>query len=86
MNKISENKIKELIKELKNLSTLSDSKRKIQYWYQQRNNVVNSENISTDLIKEFLDEYNRCKKKHTKIESIETDDKAITNVERDENG
>ena len=86
MNKISENKTKELIKELKGLSSLKDSKRKAQYWYQQKNNIVNSENISTDLIKEFLDEYARVKKNNSKIESVETDDKAITEVERDENG
>lgn len=86
MNKISENKIKELIKELKSLSSLKDSKRKTQYWYQQKNNIVNSENISTDLIKEFLDEYTRVKKNNSKIESVETDDKAITKVERDEDG
>ena len=86
MNKISENKVKELIKELKKLSSLKDSKRKIQYWYQQKNNVVNSDNISTELIKEFLDEYNRIKKKTPKTESIKTDDRAITNVERDDDG
>ena len=86
MNKISENKTKELIKELKGLSSLKDSKRKAQYWYQQKNNIVNSENISTDLIKEFLDEYARVKKNNSKIESVETDDKAITEVERDEDG
>ena len=86
MNKISENKTKELIKELKGLSSLKDSKRKAQYWYQQKNNIVNSENISTDLIKEFLDEYARVKKNNSKIESVETDDKAIAEVERDEDG
>ena len=85
MNKISEKKVKELIQELKNLSSLKDSKRKTQYWYQQKNNIVNSINISTDLIKEFLDEYNRVKK-YSKVESVDTDDRAITNVERDENG
>lgn len=85
MNKISEKKVKELINELKGLSSLKDSKRKTQYWYQQKNNIVNSDNISTDLIKEFLDEYNRIKK-HLKVESVETDDRAITNVERDEDG
>ena len=85
MNKISESKIKELIKELKGLSSLKDSKRKTNYWYQQKNNVVNSENVSTDLIKEFLDEYNRVKK-YNKVESVDTDDRAITNVERNEEG
>ena len=63
MNKISENKVKELIKELKGMSSLKDGKRKISYWYNQKNNVVNSDNISTDLIKEFLDVYNQLKKK-----------------------
>lgn len=86
MNKISENKIKELIKELKGLSTLKDSKRKINYWYTQKQNIINSENLSTDLIKEFLDEYNRVKKKSNRVESVDTDDKAITNVIRDEDG
>ena len=85
MNKISGNKVQELIKELKGLSSLKDSKRKINYWYNQKQNIVNSENLSTDLIKEFLDEYNRVKKKTT-TQSVETDDKAITNVERDEEG
>ena len=50
MNKISENKVKELIKELKGLSALKDSKRKINYWYTQKQNIVNSENLSTDSI------------------------------------
>jgi len=86
MNKISENKVKELIKELKGLSALKDSKRKINYWYTQKQNIVNSENLSTDLIKEFLDEYNRVKKRSNKVESVDTDDRAITNVLRDEDG
>ena len=86
MNKISEKKVIELIKELKELSSLKDSKRKINYWYNQKQNIVNSDNISTDLIKEFLDEYNRVKKTSPRTESVETDDRAITNVERDEEG
>ena len=86
MNKISEKKAKELIEELKGLSSLKDSKRKINYWYTQKQNIVNSESINTNLIKEFLDEYNRLKKKNSKIESVETDDRAITNIERDEDG
>ena len=40
MNKISENKVKELIKELKDLSALKDSKRKINYWYTQKQNII----------------------------------------------
>ena len=86
MNKISENKVKELIKELKGLSALKDSKRKINYWYSQKQNIINSENLSTDLIKEFLDEYNRVKKGNNKVESVDTDDRAITNVVRDDDG
>ena len=92
MNKISENKIIELTKELKELSSLQESSRPITYWYQQKNNVVNSENLSSDLVKEFLDEYERVKDKNYKdnmnihSERVETDDRAVTNVERDENG
>ena len=86
MNKISEKKVKELIRELKDLNTLKDSKRKITYWYNQKQNIVNSENISTDLIKEFLDLYNKLKKRTPRTESVDTDDKAFTNIERDEDG
>ena len=86
MNKISENKVKELISELKSLSSFKDSKRKANYWYQQKSNVVNSENISTELIKEFLDIYNKVKRNCKLTNTIETDDRAITNVERDEDG
>ena len=57
MNKISEKKVIELIEELKGLSSLKDSKRKTNYWYSQKQNIVNSENISPELIKEFLEEY-----------------------------
>lgn len=86
MNKISENKVKELIKELQGISSLKDSNRKPNYWYTQKQNIVNSDNLSTDLIKEFLDEYNRVKKTTPKTETIETDDRAITNLERDDDG
>ena len=86
MNKISENKVRELIKELKELSSLKDSKRKTNYWYNQKQNIVNSETISTELIKEFLDEYNRVKKTQQKTESVETDDRAVTELVRDEDG
>ena len=86
MNKISENKVKELIKELNELTSLKDSKRKANYWYTQKQNIVNSDNISTDLIKEFLDAYSKVKRNCKSVESIDTDDRAITNVERDEDG
>jgi len=86
MNKISEKKVKELINELKKLSSLKDSKRKIQYWYNQRQNVINSENIAPELITEFLTEYSKKKRNCKKIESVETDDRAVTEVERDEEG
>ena len=86
MNKISENKVKELIKELSKLTSLKDSKRKANYWYTQKQNIVNSDNISTDLIKEFLDAYSKVKRNCKSVESIDTDDRAVTNVERDEDG
>ena len=87
MNKISEKKVKELIKELKEISSLKDSKRKIQYWYTQKQNVVNSENISPELIAEFLTEYSK-KKRNVSMskQNVETDDTAKTEVERDEDG
>lgn len=85
MNKISEKKVKELIKELKEMSSLKDGNRKKNYWYCAKQSIVNSNNVSTDLIKEFLDEYLRVKKNKV-VEEIETDDKAITLVERDEEG
>ena len=86
MNKISEKKVKELINELKNISSLKEGKRNLQYWYNAKQNIVNSENISTDLIKEFLDEYSRVKKGSNIVESVDTDDRAITNIERNEDG
>lgn len=84
MNKISENKVKELITELKKISSLKDSKRKLKYWYNQKTNIINSENIPAELIVEFLNLYNT--KKKYKVSEIETDDKAIINIERDEEG
>ena len=86
MNKISEKKVKELISELKGISSLKDSKRKIQSWYNCKKYVVDSDNLPTDLITEFLKEYNRCKHNHSRLESVDTDDRAVTNVERDEDG
>jgi len=85
MSKISEKKVIELIKELKGLSSLKDSNRKINYWYNQKQNIVNSDHLATELIKDFLDEYNRVKRKTPK-EVAETDDRAVINYERDEDG
>lgn len=87
MNKISEKKVKELINELKELSSFKNSKRKSSYWYSNKQKIVDSSDINPELITEFLKEYNRIKRTYTvKTESIETDDRAITNVERDDNG
>lgn len=84
MNKNSENRIKELIKELKDLKTFKDSKRNIRFWYNQKQSIVNA-NVSTELIKEFLDAYNNVKSVKME-ETIDTDDRAITKVERNEDG
>ena len=86
MNKISEKKVKEIINDLRTFKSLNNEKHKAQYYYQQKNNIVNSENISTDLIKEFLDIYSQVKRNVKLTEAVETDDRAITNIERDENG
>ena len=85
MNQISERKVKELIDELKGISSLKDSKRNPKYWYQQKFNILNTDHISSDLVKEFLDEYSRIKKCKA-TEEIDTDDRAVTNVERDAEG
>ena len=86
MNQISERKVKELINELKELSSLKDSKRNPKYWYQQKFNILNANHISPDLVKEFLDEYSKVKRNCKFTEEINTDDRAVTNVERDEDG
>lgn len=86
MNKISEKKVNEIIEDLRKYKSLNNKKHNAQYYYQQKNNIVNSENISTDLIKEFLDIYSQVKRNVKTTDSVETDDRAITNVERDEDG
>lgn len=86
MGKISEKRIKELIQELKNVTSLKDSNKKSpRYWYNQKQNVVSS-NVPTELIKEFLDEYNRVKKNTSPVEQVDTDDRANIEIERDEEG
>lgn len=85
MNKISESKIKEIISDLSNYKTLDNPKHKAGYYYMAYQNVVNS-NHSDELKSKFLEAYNACKKIKPKKEKVETDDRAVTNVERDENG
>ena len=84
MNKISEKKINEIIKDLNTYKTLDNEKHKAGYYYQAYQNVISS-NYSDELKAKFMDAYSQCKKRKTK-EKVETDDRAITNVERDENG
>lgn len=85
MNKISEKKIKEIIFDLNNYKTLDNPKHKAGYYYIAYQNVINS-NYSDELKSEFVEAYNACKKIKPKKENVETDDRAVTNVERDENG
>lgn len=84
MNKISEKKIKEIIKDLNEYKTLDNEKHKAGYYYQAYQNVIGS-NYSDELKAKFIEAYNQCKKHKTK-ENIETDDRAIIDVERDDNG
>lgn len=79
MNKISKKKIKEIIQDLKNFGSLNNSKHNSNYYYKARTNVLESDH-SDELKQEFLDVYNQCKSLRTEIE---TDDRAVTNTERD---
>ena len=85
MNKISEKKVKEIIEDLRKYKSLNNKKHKANYYYQARQNIIDSEH-PIELIKEFLDIYSQCKRNVTTKEEVETDDRAITNVERDDNG
>ena len=85
MNKISEKKIKEIIEDLRKYKSLNNKKHKANYYYQARQNIIDSDH-PIELIKEFLSIYSECKKVSNKTEEIETDDRAITNVERNEEG
>ena len=86
MNKISENKIKEIIEDLGKYKSLNNEKHKANYYYQARQNIIDSEH-PIELIKEFLEIYSKCKKSSISTKNeIETDDRAVTNVERDEEG
>lgn len=84
MNKISINKINEIIKDLNNYKTLDNEKHKAGYYYNAYQIVMNSD-YDDKLKAEFLNAYSQCKKRKAK-EKVETDDRAITNVERDEDG
>lgn len=84
MSNISEKKVKEIITDLKKFKSLNNKKHQASYYYQAKNNIVNSESLPTDLIKEFLDVYSSLKK--FALEKVETDDVANTEIERDENG
>lgn len=88
MHKISEKKVKEIIKDLKKYKKLDNKKHNRQYYYDAKRAVVDSETLSSELVKEFLDAYNDCRKSNKGLitESIETDDRAETGVERDDNG
>ena len=86
MNKISEKKVKEIIEDLRKYKSLNNKKHKANYYYQARQNIIDSEH-PIELIKEFLEIYSQCKRNvSTTKEEIETDDRAITEVELDENG
>ena len=85
MNKISEKKIKEIISDLNNFKTLDNKKHKAGYYYMAYQNVVNSD-YPDELKSEFIEAYNACKKIKPKKEKVETDDRAVTNVVRDEEG
>lgn len=84
MNKISEKKINEIIEDLRKYKSLNNKKHRANYYYQARQNIIDSDH-PIELIKEFLDVYSQCKKNISK-EEVDTDDKAVTEVERDENG
>ena len=86
MNKISEKKIKEIIEDLRKYKSLNNKKHKANYYYQARQNIIDSDH-PIELIKEFLDIYSQCKRNvSTNKEEVETDDRAVTNVERNEEG
>ena len=88
MHTISEKKVKEIIKDLKKYKKLDNKKHNRQYYYDAKKAVVDSETLSSELVKEFLDAYNDCRKSNKGLitESIETDDRAETGVERDDDG
>lgn len=85
MNKISENKVKEIIEDLRKYKSLNNKKHKANYYYDARSKIIDSDH-PIELIKEFLDIYSQCKRNVSSKEEIETDDRAITDVERDEEG
>ena len=85
MSKISVKKVKEIIEDLRKYKSLNNKKHKAQYYYQAKQNIIDSD-CSIELIKEFLEIYNQCKRNVSFTENVETDDRAVTKVERDEDG
>ena len=85
MNKISEKKIKEIIEDLRKYKSLNNKKHKANYYYDVRSKIIDSDH-PIELIKEFVDIYSQCKKNNTTKEGVETDDRAVIGVERDEEG
>ena len=61
MNKISEKKINEIIEDLGKYKSLNNKKHKANYYYQARQNIIDSDH-PIELIKKFLDIYSKCKK------------------------
>ena len=51
MHKISEKKVKEIIKDLKKYKKLDNKKHNRQYYYDAKRAVVDSETLSSELIK-----------------------------------
>ena len=82
MSKISIKKVKEIIEDLRKYKSLNNKKHKAQYYYQAKQNIIDSD-CSVELIKEFFEIYNQCKRNVSFTENVETDDRAITNVERE---
>ena len=70
MNKISEKKIKEIIEDLRKYKSLNNKKHKANYYYQARQNIIDSEH-PIELIKEFLDIYSQCCSEHAAAAALQ---------------
>ncbi len=90
-NPISKNKIKEIIKELKNTKaeSLSDAAKKNGHTISYYSSLIYKAKkyfSGTDLLNELLEVTSNFNQKSKVSQDIETDDRAVTEVERDENG